>query len=107
MTTATRRARLLAALGFLEIAWRGFTPDPAGALREWLYSWPGLGAVVDGMQAQGFNVELKQYPGAWRATFYPTGVAHSVVHGSAYEATPWRAVQRAARVALNDPRATA
>ena len=107
MTTATRRARLVAALGFLEIAWRGFTPDAAGALQRWMHSWNGLGAVVDGMQAQGYDVELKQFPSAWRATFYPTGVAHSIVHGTAYEPTPWRALQRAAWQALNDPRAAA
>jgi hypothetical protein len=38
-------------------------------------------------------------------TFYPTGLAHSIVHGTAYEPTPWRAVQRAAWAALNDLRA--
>ena len=100
---AARRARLLAALGFLEIAWRGFTPA-VGALHQWMHSWQGLGAVVMGMSAQGFDVELRQFPGAWRATFYPTGIAHSIVHGTAYEPTPWRAVQRAAWAALNDPR---
>ncbi len=36
----------------------------------------------------------------WRATFSPSGRAHSVVSGSAWEATPWRAVQRAAWEAL-------
>jgi hypothetical protein len=34
--------------------------------------------------------------GRWRATFYVTGVAHSIVGGTAWEPTPWRAVQRAA-----------
>jgi hypothetical protein len=57
------------------------------------------------MTAQGFDVELKQFPGGWRANFYPTGMAHSIVLGSAYEPTAWRAVQRAAWSALNDPRA--
>ena len=104
---AARSARLLAALGFMEIASRGLKPDAAGALERWLHSWAGLGAVLDGMRAQGFDVELKQYPSAWRATFYPTGIAHSIVHGSAYEATPWRAVQRAAWAALNDFRTAA
>ncbi|MBI1734984.1 MAG: hypothetical protein HYR51_07400 [Candidatus Rokubacteria bacterium] len=54
MTTSARRARLLAALGFLEIRWRGYTPDAAAALERWLHSWPGFGAVITGMQAQGF-----------------------------------------------------
>ena len=34
--------------------------------------------------------------GYWRATFYVTGMAHSIVGGSAWEQTPWQAVQRAA-----------
>ncbi len=36
----------------------------------------------------------------WRATFYVTGVAHSIVGGSAWEAAPWRAGQVAASAAL-------
>lgn len=40
-----RLAQLLAALGVLEIAWRGFTPDPAGALQWWLHSPTGIGDV--------------------------------------------------------------
>jgi len=39
--------------------------------------------------------------GHWRATFYVTGMAHSVFGGSAYEPTDWRAVQRAGWQALN------
>ena len=31
------------------------------------------------MHAQGFDVELKQYPAAWRVNFYPTGLNDSVV----------------------------
>jgi hypothetical protein len=46
------------------------------------------------------DVELRQYPNAWRATFYPTGIAHSVVLGSAWEPSASRAVQRAAWRAL-------
>jgi hypothetical protein len=56
----------------------------AGALARWVHTWPGLGAVVVGMHAQGFDVELKQYPAGWRANFYPTGLNDSVV-ASAYE----------------------
>lgn len=107
MTTAARRARLLAALGFLEIRWRGLKPDAAAALERWLHSWPGFGAVITGMHAQGFDVELRQRDDRWRATFYPIGLAHSIVYGTAEEPTPWRAVQRAAWAALNDPRAAA
>ena len=35
----------------------------------------------------------------WRATFYTTGMEHSPTSatGTAWEGTPWRATQRAAR----------
>ena len=36
------------------------------------------------MTAQGYNVELREYPVGWRANFYWTGTAHSVVVGSAW-----------------------
>jgi hypothetical protein len=36
----------------------------------------------------------------WRANFFPVGIAHSIVGGTAQEPTPWRAVQRAAWEAL-------
>jgi len=99
-TLDRRRALLGAALGFLEIDWIGPAPAAAAALGRWLGSWRGVGLIADGMHAQGFDLELRQYPAAWRANFYPTGIAHSIVRGSAWEPTPWRAVQRAAREAL-------
>jgi len=44
---------------------------------------------------------LRQYgDGHWRATFYITGQAHSIIGGTAWEPTPRRAVQRAAWQAL-------
>ena len=95
-----RRALLGAALGFLEIDWIGLAPAAAVALERWLGSWRGIGLIAAGMHAQGFDLELRQYPAAWRANFYPTGIAHSIVRGSAWEPTPWRAVHRAAREAL-------
>jgi hypothetical protein len=53
------------------------------------------------MARQGFDLELTRFGDeGWRATFSPAGRAHSVVSGSAWEATPWRAVQRAAWEAL-------
>jgi hypothetical protein len=51
----------------------------------------GIGAVIAGMTGQGFNVEVRQFPEGWRANFYPAGVAHSVVCGSAWQPTPGRA----------------
>jgi hypothetical protein len=94
-----RRATLIAALGFLELDWREKPPVIAD-LETWLNSWRGIGDIVVGMNAQGHDVELRQYPDGWRANFYWTGRAHSVVTGSAWELTPWRAVQRAGWEAL-------
>ena len=105
-TTATRRALLTAALGFRAIE-RRYRPDPAGALEKYLDSWRGLGDVVVGMHAQGFDVELRQLGKHWRANFYATGMAHSVGYGSGWEATPWGAVSRAAWQAICDRRMTA
>src|SRR2546425_12365243 len=91
-----RRDLLAVALGF----WREPAPSVAMALARWMNSWAGVGAVIVGMTAQGFNVELKEFPLGWRANFYPVGIAHSVVAGSAYEPTQWAAVQRAGWTAL-------
>ena len=53
------------------------------------------------MHRQGWDLQLTEYgDGHWRAIFYVTGQAHSIVGGSAWETTPWRAVQRAACAAL-------
>jgi hypothetical protein len=53
------------------------------------------------MTHQGWDVQLTAYAARdWRANFFPVGIAHSVVGGSAWEPTPWWAVQRAAWVAL-------
>ena len=32
----------------------------------------------------------------WHANFFPTGIAHSILGGTAWEPTPWRTVQRPA-----------
>jgi len=71
-------------------------------VREWLNNWSGLGLIIVGMQWQGWDLQLTAFAGRdWRATFFVTGIAHSVAGGSAWEPTPWRAVQRAAWEALN------
>src|SRR5262249_5496794 len=101
MDLARRRALLTAALGFVQLP-----PEQAHEIRTlaaWMKTWTGLGAVVVGMRAQGSDVELKEYPDGWRATFYPVGIAHSIVEGSAFEPTPWTAVQQAAWQALHRP----
>jgi len=65
--------------------------------RAWLDSWSDVGLIINGMSYQGWDVQLTAYAARdWRATFYPVGIAHSIVAGSAWERTPWRAVQRAA-----------
>jgi hypothetical protein len=69
--------------------------------RRWLDRWAGVGLIAAGMARQGYDLQLARFgEEGWRATFYPAGRAHSVVAGSAWEPTPWRAVQRAAWDAL-------
>jgi hypothetical protein len=89
---------LTTALGFMQLdRWNGPKPQVMTTLARWMDSWTGIGAVVVGMAAQGCDLQLTEYAGEnWRATFFVTGMAHSIVKGSAYEPTPWRAVQRAA-----------
>ena len=71
--TKQRRALLTAALGFRAIEWR-YRPNPAGALAKYLDSWRGLGDVIVGMHAQGFDVELRQLGDHWRSNFYANGM---------------------------------
>jgi len=72
-------------------------------MREWLDSWSGIGLIIAGMTHRGWDMQLAAYAARdWRANFFTVGIAHSVV-GSAWEPTPWRAVQRAAWETLNRP----
>ena len=65
-------------------------------LHEWADTWGGVGAVVAGLHRTGYDLHLFQYgDNTWRATFYVTGIAHSILDGSAWEPTVWRAVQLA------------
>jgi hypothetical protein len=97
-----QRGRLLgAAMGFAALRAAPRHPTLA-ALHGWLDSWR-VGDVVVGMHRQGYDVQLTQYDErGWRATFYVSGMEHSATSStpSAWEATPWRAVQRAAFDAL-------
>ncbi len=66
-------------------------------------SWRGIGAVAVGMAHQGYDLQLARYDArGWRATFYTSGMEHSVTRavGSAFEPLPWRATQRAALEAI-------
>ena len=96
--TDSRRALLTAALGFLQLRHQ---PPELVPLHRWLDSWKGLGEIVRGLNAQGLDLELRQFPRGWRANLYPTGTAHSIVVASAWEPTPWRAVQQAGWLALS------
>ena len=74
-----------------------------GALRSWLNSWRGLGAIERGMARQGYDLQLTRYDErGWRATFYTAGMGHSPTSatGTGWEHTPWHATQRAAWEAL-------
>jgi hypothetical protein len=66
-------------------------------VHEWLDSWSGIGLIIAGMTHQGWDVQITAYAARdWGANFFPVGIAHSVVGGTAWEPTPWRAVQWAA-----------
>jgi hypothetical protein len=87
---------LTAALGFALLG--GDAPELA-LVRAWLCTWTGIGLVAAGMARQGYDLSLTRYDErGWRATFYVTGMEHSPTGatGSAFESTPWLAVQRAA-----------
>jgi hypothetical protein len=94
-----QRGQLLrAALGFAGCSMPSY--DRAlHALRTWLDSWSGIGHVAVGMAHQGYDLQLTRYDErGWRATFYTTGMEHSITSAtaSAWERTPWHATQRAA-----------
>jgi hypothetical protein len=79
---------------------RGGAVDPAlEILRAWLSGWRGVGLVAAGMARQGYDLSLTRYAElGWRATFYVSGREHSPTGAaaSAFEATPFGAVQVAA-----------
>ncbi len=98
-----RRALLVAALGFARLDVRPEPPE-LRALRAWLGSWTGIGAIEIGMARQGYDLQLTRYDDrGWRANFYPAGIAHSVVSGTGWTPTPAAAVQLAAWAALHHP----
>jgi hypothetical protein len=68
-TRAARRALLTAALGFAQFDWHGPVPAPRALPHRLARLWLGVGGVLVGMSAQGFNVEMRQFPDGWRATF--------------------------------------
>jgi hypothetical protein len=94
---AERRSRLTVALRLVLGESTAYQiPTAIASLKERLNSWDGVGHIVVGMTAQGYDLELRQFPHGWSAAFYPGGIAHSIVHGSGWDAAPWAAVQKAA-----------
>jgi len=67
-------------------------------------STPSAGSATwSAVARQGFDLQHTRYDArGWRATFYPTGMEPSITSAtaSAWERTPWHAVQGAARDAL-------
>jgi MFS family permease len=71
-----RCALTTAALGFAHLPWCGPVPTPFRVLgRGRSTPGRGIGAVLVGMTAQSFSIELKQFSDGWRATFYPVWIA--------------------------------
>src|SRR4029453_2529793 len=57
-------------------------------MHQWLDNWRGVGQIAEGMHRAGCDLQLTEYGDAhWRATFYVTGQAHSIVGGAAWEPT--------------------
>jgi hypothetical protein len=57
-------------------------------VHQWLDSWSGIGLVVADMTHQDWDVQLTAYAARdWRANFFPVGIAHSIVGGSAWKPT--------------------
>ena len=97
-----RRARLLlVTLGFLRL--EGQLPPALLTLHRWLDTWRGIGHLAVGMARQGYDLQLTRYDDrGWRATYFASGMEHSPTSatGTAWERTPWRAVQGTAWEAL-------
>lgn len=87
------RGRLRAALAAALVQ----ADEPELALvHRWLDSRRGVGLLAVGLHRVFYDLDLRQYgDGHWRASFYVTGLAHSILGGSAWEPTAWRPIQRA------------
>jgi hypothetical protein len=96
---ASSRSRLIAALAAALVT----SPAPELELvHRWLELLDRRRSVRRRTPKAGvWDLQLTAYgDGHWRATFWVTGQAHSIVGGSAWEAAPWTAVQRAAWATL-------
>ena len=80
---------LVAALGFAGLP-RPSYDRALWARRFWLDSWAGIGRVAIGMARQGYDLQLTRYDErGWRATFYTTGMEHSITSATAAEGEPY------------------
>jgi hypothetical protein len=62
-------------------------------MHKLLNSWSRHRVIVAGIAHQGWDVQITAYAARdWRANFFPAGIAHSILGGSAWEPTLWRAV---------------
>jgi hypothetical protein len=96
---AQRLANLRAALAAVLVR---YNAPELQLVHEWLDSGRGSGLIIAGLAHQGWDVQLTAYAARdGRANVFPVGIAHSIVGGSPWEPTPWRAVQRAAWATLN------
>jgi hypothetical protein len=95
-----RRAALVTALAATQLDTPPeFRHEGVDAVKAWLGTWNGLGAAIVGMVRQGYDLDLTCFEGrAWRASFYRAGRIHSATwdSGSAFEPSPFMAVQKAA-----------
>ncbi len=82
MTTNHRERLSLALLGFLRL--EGQQLPEVRALQYWLDSCRDIGAVAVGMAHQSYDLRLTRYDArGGRATFYPTGMEHSITSATA------------------------
>jgi hypothetical protein len=94
-----QRGQLLrAALGFAGLS-RPSYDRSLWALRFWLDSWSGIGHVTAGMARQGFDLQLTRYDErGWRATFYTTGMEHSLTSAKGPDGSVNRGTRRSGRL---------
>ena len=92
--TDPRGQLLRAAVGFATCAMPSYG-RALWALRTWMDSWSGIGHVAVGMHRQVFDLQLTQSTTAARpATFYTTGMEHSITSATA---SAWERVTAALR----------
>ena len=95
-----RRRLFLVTLTALQFRYlSGAEPELISWLTRLLGGWPGIGRITTGMARHGYDLQLTRYgDDGWRATFSAAGREHSptAAVGSAWQPTPWQAVQRAA-----------